>query len=182
MAEENNKTDREVWNRYIGGNNDALGELFDKYNGRFKAFLVVRKCKEPDQICQEVWSKIIAKRDSFDGESFSGWSFTIVRNLYTEQIRKTARRGEQEWNPELNVVSDEELFGLAKLEKREMMDVLKSCIEKVDEPFLTAFRMKMGGAATRTISREVGAAEKTVSTRVHRAKKMIQQCMEAKLA
>jgi RNA polymerase sigma factor (sigma-70 family) len=143
---------------------------------------VARKSKDPESICQEVWQKIIDKRDSFDGKSFSGWSFTILRNFHTEQVRKAARRDERELNPEYDTASDFELFGLAKLEKQEMIDVIKSCIESVGEPFVTAFRLKLGGASTRAISEKVGTAEKTVSTRVHRAKKMIQQCVEAKLA
>jgi DNA-directed RNA polymerase specialized sigma24 family protein len=95
----NNKTDKDYWQKYIAGSNEALSQLVDKYNSRLMAFLTARKCKDPESSCQEVWRKVIVKRDSFDGKSFSGWVFTIARNQFTEQIRKAARRGaiHQEW-------------------------------------------------------------------------------------
>lgn len=181
-VESNNETDQDLWEKYIAGSNDGLTELVKKYNSRLIAFLTVRKCKDPESTCQEVWRKVIDKRSSFDGKSFSGWVFTIARNQFTEQIRKAARRDERELDPEFDVSSDEELIGLAKLEEKEMIQTIKDCMENVGEPFITVFRMKLSGTSAKAIAEKLKATENTIYTRVHRAKNLIQDCVEAKLA
>jgi len=183
QVEQNNKSDEEVWRQFTSGSNDALTSLFNKYNGRFMAFLITRKCKDPETICQEAWSRIIEKRDSFDGRSFSGWAFTIVRNLYAEQVRKSVARDEKQLMPDADGGTDDHLFGLAKLEAKERIDVLKSCMEAVGEPFLTVFRMKtFQNCKAKQIAEAIGIAENTVHTRVSRAKQKIKDCVEAKLS
>jgi len=177
----NNRSDQETWDRYIAGSNDALADLVAKYNSRLIAFLTSRKCRDPESTCQEVWKKVIDKRNSFDGKSFSGWVFAIARNLFTEQIRRAARRDERELGPETDVASDDEVFGLAKLEKQEMFQTIRDCMNSVGEPFANALQMKMAGTSTKVIADTLGAAENTVYTRIHRAKKMIRDCVEAKL-
>ena len=179
-VEINNKSDREVWLRYIAGNDDALAELVEKFNPRLIGFLTARKCLDPEGTCQDVWSKVIAKRDSFDGQSFSGWVFTIARNMLYEQFRKSERRQESNLSPEYDVASDNDIVGLVRIEQQEMVQKIKECMETVGEPFITAFRMKIDGAKAKEIGERIGAAENTVYTRVHRAKQMIKDCVEGK--
>ena len=178
----NDNADKEVWLRYAAGSDQALTELVNKYNNRITGFLTARKCADPESTCQDVWGKVIEKRNSFDGNSFSGWVFTIARNMLFEQFRKSQRRNESNLSPDYDVSSDEEIVGLARMEQQEMVDVIKICMESVGEPFITAFRMKIDGASAKAIAEQIGAAENTVYTRVHRAKKMIQECVEGKLA
>ena len=181
-ATANEKIDSEVWLLYASGSEQALARLVDKYNNRLIAFLAARKCVDPESVCQNVWQKVIEKRDSFDGKSFSGWVFTIARNMLYEQFRKSDRRKESNLSPDYDVASDDDIVGLARTEQQEMVQVIKNCMEAVGEPFITAFRMKIDGASAKAIADQIGAAENTVYTRVHRAKKMIQDCAEGKLS
>ena len=176
----NDKADEEVWLRYAAGSDQALTELVKKYNNRLIGFLTARKCLDPEGTCQDVWRKVIEKQDSFDGKSFSGWVFTIARNMLYEQFRKSERRQESNLSPEYDVASDNDIVGLVRIEQQEMVQKIKECIETVGEPFITAFRMKIDGAKAKEIGERIGAAENTVYTRVHRAKQMIKDCVEGK--
>ena len=178
----NDKADEEVWLRYAAGSDQALTELVKKYNNRLIGFLTARKCLDPEGTCQDVWRKVIEKQDSFDGKSFSGWVFTITRNMLYEQFRKAERRNESNLSPDFDVAGDDELVGLARTEQQEMVQIIKQCMESVGEPFITAFRMKIDGASAKAIGQQIGAAENTIYTRVHRAKKMIQECVEGRMS
>lgn len=181
-VEQNNQTDEKTWQKYVAGNEDALASLFDKYNSRFMAYLSSRKCKDPEMICQEGWSRIIAKKKSFDGKSFSGWSFRIIRNLFAEQVRKALSREMKQLSSEIHEAPQADVFGLAKLEAKERIDAVKACMEAVGEPFLTAFRMKtLDNLKAKEIAAVIGVAENTIHTRVSRAKQKIKDCVEKKL-
>ena len=181
-VEQNNLADETNWQKYIAGNDQALVSLFEKYNSRFMAYLSSRKCKDPETICQEGWSRIIAKKNSFDGKSFSGWSFRIIRNLFAEQVRKAVSRNTKQLTSETCVVQQSDAFGLAKLEAKERMAVVKACVEAVGEPFLTVFRMKtLDNMKAKEIAAVIGVAENTIHTRVSRAKQKIKDCVKTKL-
>ena len=179
-VEINNKSDREVWLRYIAGDADALTELVEKYDSRLVAWLTVRKCADPEGICQDAWSKVIANRDSFDGRSFSGWVFKIAKNLFHDQLRKSKRRGEEILSPKYDVASDD-ILGLVRMEQQEMVQIVKKCMETVGEPFITAFQLMIDGARAKAIAEKFGVAEKTIYSRVHRAKKMIRECVDGRM-
>ena len=180
-VEINNKTDEVAWHRYMSGDQQGLTQLVEKYHSRIVGFLTTRKCSDPDSTCQDLWTKVISKRDSFDGKSFSGWIFTIARNMLNEQHRKSARRGESNLSPDFDVASDDDIVALIRIEQREMVQIINNCMDAVGEPFITAFRMKIDGASAREIADRIDAAENTVYTRVHRAKKMVQDCVEGKI-
>jgi RNA polymerase sigma-70 factor (ECF subfamily) len=181
-AKTNDQADKEVWLRYVSGDDQALTKIVEKYNNRLIGFLTARKCVDPESTCQDVWRKVIEKRKSFDGQSFSGWVFTIARNMLFEQYRKSERRKESNLSPDYDVASDDDIVGLVRMEQQEMVQVIKQCMDSVGEPFITVFRMKIDGASAKSIADEIGAAENTVYTRVHRAKKMIQDCVEGKMS
>ena len=94
-----------------------------------------------------------------------------------EQFRKSERRNESNLNPEYDVAGDEGIVGLARMEQKEMVQVIKQCMESVGEPFVTAFRMTIDGASAKEIGKQIGAAEGTIYSRVSRAKKKIQDCV-----
>lgn len=181
-VEKNNKTDEEAWIRYVRGDEQSLSELVTKYHNRLVGFLTARKCADPEATCQDVWEKVISKKQSFDGKSFSGWVFTIARNMLNEQYRKATRRNESNLSPDFDVANDGDIVGLVRIEQQEMVQVIRDCMDSVGEPFVTAFRMKIDGATAKAIGETIGAAENTVYTRVHRAKRMIQDCAEGKLS
>lgn len=178
----NDKADEEVWLQYVAGSDQALTQLVEKYNNRLIGFLTARKCNDPEATCQDLWRKVIEKRASFDGKSFSGWVFMIARNMLYEQFRKSERRKESNLSPEYDVAGDDDIVGLVRMEQQEMIQIIKRCMDSVGEPFITAFQMKIDGASAKAIAEQIGAAENTVYTRVHRAKKMIQDCVEGKLS
>lgn len=180
-VEKNNESDRDIWNRYIAGSDEALTELFNKYNSRLVARLAGNGCAHPEELVQDVWTKVISKRDSFDGRSFSGWIFTITNNMGYAQHRKSNRRNESNLDPEFELTNKNEgLLGIARLEQKEMVQMVKDCMESVGKPFVTAFRLKLDGLKASEIAAKEGIAEGTADSRAGRAKAKIRECVEGK--
>ena len=74
----------------------AFAELFKRYAGRVKAFLLRwgMPGDQAEEVAQEVMVSIWRRADSFDAKkaAASTWIFAIARNRRIDLIRKTARR------------------------------------------------------------------------------------------
>ena len=79
---------------YQAGNQDAFGELFDRYSGRVYGFLVRRlgDVAAAEDLHQEAFLRLHRGRDSYDPERpFRAWLFTILHNLVNDARRSGAR-------------------------------------------------------------------------------------------
>ena len=79
---------------YQAGNQDAFGELFDRYAGRVYGFLVRRlgDVATAEDLHQEAFLRLHRARDSYDPERpFRAWLFAIVHNLVNDSLRSRKR-------------------------------------------------------------------------------------------
>jgi len=79
---------------YQAGNQDAFGELFDRYAGRVYGFLVRRlgDVATAEDLHQEAFLRLHRARDSYNPERpFRAWLFTIVHNLVNDSLRSRRR-------------------------------------------------------------------------------------------
>ena len=79
---------------YQAGNQDAFGELFDRYAGRVHGFLVRRlgDVAIAEDLHQEAFLRLHRARDSYNPERpFRAWLFTIVHNLVNDSLRSRKR-------------------------------------------------------------------------------------------
>lgn len=75
---------------YQADNQDAFGELFDRYAGRVYGFLVRRlgDVAAAEDLHQEAFLRLHRARDSYDPERpFRAWLFAIVHNLVNDTLR-----------------------------------------------------------------------------------------------
>ncbi|HEX9384404.1 MAG TPA: sigma-70 family RNA polymerase sigma factor, partial [Gemmatimonadaceae bacterium] len=79
---------------YQAGNQDAFGELFERYAGRVYGFLVRRlgDVATAEDLHQEAFLRLHRARDSYNPERpFRAWLFTIVHNLVNDSLRSRRR-------------------------------------------------------------------------------------------
>jgi len=79
---------------YQAGNQDAFGELFERYAGRVYGFLVRRlgDVATAEDLHQEAFLRLHRARDSYNPERpFRAWLFTIVHNLVNDSLRSQRR-------------------------------------------------------------------------------------------
>src|SRR5258705_1594143 len=79
---------------YQAGNQDAFGELFERYAGRVYGFLVRRlgDVATAEDLHQEAFLRLHRARDSYNPERpFRAWLFAIVHNLVNDSLRSRRR-------------------------------------------------------------------------------------------
>lgn len=79
---------------YQAGNQDAFGELFDRYAGRVYGFLIRRlgDAATAEDLHQEAFLRLHRARDSYNPERpFRAWLFAIVHNLVNDSLRSRRR-------------------------------------------------------------------------------------------
>lgn len=79
---------------YQAGNQQAFGELFDRYAGRIYGFVVRRlgDVSTAEDLYQEAFLRLHRAKDSYDPERpFRTWLFSIVHNLVTDTLRNRKR-------------------------------------------------------------------------------------------
>lgn len=85
-----NNTDDQLMTAAKMGNNEAMSEIFQRYQKpMFNFFLkLTGNYTESDDFLQEVFYKIIQSRDSYRaGSNFRAWIYTIAKNLYRDHLR-----------------------------------------------------------------------------------------------
>lgn len=80
------------------GENDALGELFDRfYDGVYRfAYVRLGSVADAEEAAAETFTQMIRsiKRFRWQGATFTAWLFRIARNVIADEQRRRHRRGE----------------------------------------------------------------------------------------
>ena len=83
-------TDRELVDRYRGGQVEALEALVARYRRMLFGFIfnMVGGADDADDIFQETWFRVIRKIGGYREENFGGWLVRIARNIAIDRIRR----------------------------------------------------------------------------------------------
>ena len=85
------RTDEELVQDVLAGDQDAFTDLVDRYQGRLVNYLyrMVRNTEEAHDVAQEVFIKVYQALDRFDPRyRFSTWLFRVGQNAAIDLIRK----------------------------------------------------------------------------------------------
>lgn len=85
------RTDEELVRAVLDGDQDAFGELVERYQGRLVNYLyrLLRNTDEAHDVAQEVFLKVYQALDRFDPRyRFSTWLFRVGQNAAIDLIRK----------------------------------------------------------------------------------------------
>ena len=96
--------DRDVLDRWRGGDQAAGRELFSRYFDPLFRFFA-NKCEEPDELIQTTFLAIVKSRDQFAGRSsFRTYLFAIARNELYRYIRELKRS--DLFDPDLSSIAE----------------------------------------------------------------------------
>lgn len=96
-------TDEELMERLIGGQENALEQLLQRYKSPLYSFALrmVQRPSVADDVFQETFLRVYRKRKTFrKGARFRPWLFQICLNLCRDHHRKVKRRQEVELSEE----------------------------------------------------------------------------------
>lgn len=127
-------------------------------------------------LVQDTTLKVLDKGDNYtESDNFKGWVFTIMRNLFINNYRRTQRRGivsdysEEQYliNASTETTSDtpEDTMSV-----HEIIDILNTFAEEYRRPF----SMHLSGYKYSEIAEEMGLPVGTIKSRIFFARKRLQ--------
>jgi RNA polymerase sigma-70 factor (ECF subfamily) len=82
-------TDEELMAQLQSGDERALAQLMQRYQGPLYGFLSRRVGSAADDLFQETWIRIVRARERFDTERrFAAWLYQIANNLCRDRYRR----------------------------------------------------------------------------------------------
>jgi RNA polymerase sigma-70 factor (ECF subfamily) len=82
-------SDEELMAQLQSGDERALAQLMQRYQGPLYGFLSRRVGSAADDIFQETWIRIVRARERFDTERrFAAWLYQIANNLCRDRYRR----------------------------------------------------------------------------------------------
>jgi RNA polymerase sigma-70 factor (ECF subfamily) len=86
-------TDSELLVRFRGGDEAALGTLYERYEGPVFRFLLgmLKDRHRAEDVLQETFVQAVRKSDAVNAESFKGWLFTVAHQQAVLMKRKDKR-------------------------------------------------------------------------------------------
>ena len=92
----------------------SLDRIYTEYNGKVMGYIRarVRSKADAEDLCSEVFEKILRKIEDFDSSkaSLNTWIFTITRNTVIDHFRRTRPSEELDENLSDNIELDEGLL------------------------------------------------------------------------
>ncbi len=180
-------SDLELMQRIQAEDSDALGELYDRYNGILKALIlrVVHNDAEGDDLLQEVFMEIWNQAKNFSAEKGKplGWMVTLARRRAIDALRKKQAylraeerlQSETEHQPGVrpqNVTENEVLSGDTRVLMAKVLDSLPEAQRKTIE--LAFFY----GMSQREIAANTNTPLGTVKTRLELGLKKIYDALK----
>lgn len=178
MIPEQISADDEAMRRLRSGDDNALGEIMDRWQNGIVRFLA-RLVGDPDDavdLAQEAFVRIYEHRARYrPGSSFRAWLFTIAANLARNHNRWRARhpterlgRGEDEGIPDPPDTSPRPDSEVAS---RELSDVVREAVARLPDDIRVALILsEYEGLSHEEIARVAGCSRKAVEMRLYRAR------------
>jgi RNA polymerase sigma-70 factor (ECF subfamily) len=176
----------------LSGNQDAFGELVEKYKGRAFGVVVgiVGSRDEALDVVQESFVKAYYKLKEFRfGSSFYTWFYRLLVNQAIDRWRKISRSAEvpldESWlaegaSPPDSFAYPETPEGI--LMNRELGEILQKAISALPEHHRAVILLReVEGMAYEDIAKTLGCSTGTVMSRLHYAREKLKSALGRRL-
>ena len=172
MKDSVQQREKEALEQLIRGDQDAFTCLYQGYVGRVYHFALtlVKSEEAAENITQEVFIKLWETRERIDSEnSFSGYLYTIARNITFNQHRKQVNeRVYLDYLSHVFPVSEKKTE--QDMELLELQQNIDRCIDGLRPQRKKVFELsRFQGLSHKEISAQLGIAEKTIATHIRLA-------------
>jgi len=171
------------------GEEAALGTLMQRWERPVKrfAFRIVGNATEAEDLAQEVFVRVHAKRASYRvGAKFSTWCLTIAANLAKNRLRWWRRRPAlslDAWTEAGGDRADESALGAAAsgtAERGERIAEVQAAVAALPLDLRTALVLfEYEGRSMAEIAAVQGGTPKAVENRLYRARRQLQAQLDA---
>ncbi len=172
----NNDIDERLFVRIGDNDMDALEELYNQTERTLYAYIlsIARNHDETLDLMQETYIKIMSSAHLYKpmGKPLA-WMFTIAKNLYLSELRKTKR----EINFETERVEDDLSFSYVKdYEDRIVLETALNILDAEEREIVLLYAVS--GMKHREIADSIGLKLSTTLSKYHRALKKIRNYFE----
>lgn len=183
-----NHSDTELIGLTRSGQQEAFGELIQRYHGRLFNSMThfLRNESEAEDVVQDAFVLALTKLDSFKGNSqFYTWLYRIAHNAAISKLRKKRptvsldQTDSDDNSPKFNLPSEQEQPH-ERLQRIERAECLHRAMEKLsDEHRSILILREMEEMDYESIAGVLQLAVGTVRSRLHRARSCLRELMEA---
>jgi RNA polymerase sigma-70 factor (ECF subfamily) len=169
-------SDEELMARLQAGDERALAQLMQRYQGPLYGFLSRRVGSAADDVFQETWIRIVRARERFDTERrFAAWLYQIANNLCRDRYRRVdaMRRAVDSFR-----VEDETLREAPESPALAGQDAMRARVlalpDRLREVLVLRYYEDLG---EEEMSRMLGVPRGTIKSRLHAAVKALRENM-----
>lgn len=187
-------TDNNLVRAFIGGNDEAFGQLVTRYKDPLVNYLnmMVGDYEIAVDLSQETFLRVYRNIGRYSNlYQFSTWIYRIATNLAIDEMRYRRRRGRVFYRNVLGQRQREDTSG-AEMEiadsrrsprdeflRKESSQILGDAIRSLPEKYRTAFIMKeVQKLPYETIAAVLECSAGTIKSRLHRARELLQRKLE----
>jgi RNA polymerase sigma-70 factor (ECF subfamily) len=169
-------SDEELMALVQAGDERALAQLMQRYQGPLYGFLSRRVGSAADDVFQETWIRIVRARERFDTERrFAAWLYQIANNLCRDRYRRVdaMRRAVDSFR-----IEDETLRGKPESPALPVPDAMRDRVlalpDRLREVLVLRYYEDLG---EEEMSRVLGVPRGTIKSRLHAAVKALRENM-----
>jgi RNA polymerase sigma-70 factor (ECF subfamily) len=167
-------SDEELMARLQAGDERALEQLMQRYQGPLYGFLSRRVGSAADDVFQETWIRIVRARERFDTERrFAAWLYQIANNLCRDRYRRVdaMRRAVDSFRVEDETLRDAP-ESPALPERDAMRERVLALPDRLREVLVLRYYEDLG---EEEMSRVLGVPRGTIKSRLHAAVKALRE-------
>ena len=164
--------DKELYKKFLDGNNDAFGILMNKYKNNLIYFIFkyVKNKDISEDIFQEVVLYILSKKEVYNFEfSFKTFIYTIAKSRALNYLKKEKKKINYESNFE-NIAVEENLLEDIVFSK-ERQEKLKKVISKMSEDYqMVIYLAIIEDLSYKEVAKIMDKSESKIKNLLHRAR------------
>lgn len=164
--------DKELYKKFLDGNNDAFGILMNKYKNNLIYFIFkyVKNKDISEDIFQEVVLYILSKKEVYNFEfSFKTFIYTIAKSRALNYLKKEKKQINYESNFE-NIAVEENLLEDIVFSK-ERQEKLKKVISKMSEDYqMVIYLAIIEDLSYKEVAKIMDKSESKIKNLLHRAR------------
>lgn len=167
-------SDEELMAQLQEGDERALAQLMQRYQGPLYGFLSRRVGSAADDLFQETWIRIVRARERFDTERrFAAWLYQIANNLCRDRYRRVdaMRRAVDSFRAEDETLREAPATP-ALAEGDSMRERVLALPDRLREVLVLRYYEDLG---EEEMSRVLGVPRGTIKSRLHAAVKALRE-------
>lgn len=173
-------TDEVLYRRYLGGDEDALGELMERYGTKLTLYLdgYLRDLHEAEDLMIEAFAYLIAKRPAIRDGGFRAYLYQSARHMALRLLHKKRARNCFSLDALTEEPEARELVEEA-VQSAERARLLRTCMTELHEDYREAlFLVYFEGLSHAETAAVMGKREKQVADLIYRGKNALRKRLE----